>query len=211
MPSIAVLGPPGSGKSTFCYNFSRFLQKQGHDTAIANANYFCRHITYVPDYDVRAVKPIRKLYEKHQNEWPKFYEGMLKVLFEDAKISELRASTTLFLDMSIPLEYLIFYYSHMKTLYSISDRIILLSNENFRTRTGQSTILAASYLMEEVSGRQVVPVFNRPGFEKPERTKQATLFEMLFSGDPGEPNDVIEINAVERLGFRNLAEQLKLA
>ena len=210
MPTISVIGPPGSGKSTFCYNFSRFLEKQGTRTAIANANFFCKHITYVPDYDIRNKKDVKKAYTQHQDNWPKFFEEMLRFMEKDPKLSEMRSESTLFLDFSIPLEYLVFFYPHMKAFYGVSDKIVLLSSENFRTHGGQSTILATARLMEEVSGRQITPVFNRPGLEKPEKSKQATLFEMLFSGDPGEPNDVTEINAVERLGFKQLVRELKL-
>lgn len=210
MASVTVIGPPGSGKSTFCFNFADYLQNQGMKTSIANVNYFCKHIKYKPDYDVRNNKKIRKLYSKYEDSWPKFYAGMLSVLEKDEKISQMRADTTLFFDFSIPLEFLVFFYSHMKPFYSISDRIVLISSENFRTHGGHSTILAASRLLEEVSARHVIPVFNRPGIERPERHRQATLFEMLVSGDPAEPNDVLEINAVERMGFKALANELKL-
>lgn len=210
MASVAVIGPPGSGKSTFCANFASYLEKHGVATSIANANYFCKHITYKPDYDVRDRKAIKALYGKYKDEWPKFFSGMLKEMEKDEGLSALRAKTLLFLDFSIPIEYLMFFYPHMKSFYSISDKVVLLSGDNFRTREGQSTILAVARLMEEISGRQVNPVFNRPGLEKPEKTKQATLIDMFISGDPGEPNDVTEINAVERLGFKNLACEMKL-
>ncbi|MFA5247612.1 MAG: ATP/GTP-binding protein [Candidatus Micrarchaeia archaeon] len=210
MSSIAVVGPPGSGKSTFCFNYAKYLQKHGTSTSIANANYFCKHITYKPDYDVRENKEIRKAYKKHEDEWPKFYSSMLEIMAKDKLLSGLRDNSLLFLDFSIPLEYLLFFRHQMKSFYSLSDKVVLLSGENFRTHSGDSAIRAASKLMENVSGRQVTPVFNRPGIEKPQSARQATLIDALLTGDPDRPNDICEINAVERLGFDRLATELRL-
>ena len=210
MSSVAVVGPPGSGKSTFCFNYAKYLQKHGIGTSIANANYFCKHITYKPDYDVRENKDIRKAYKKHEDAWPRFYAEMFEIMSRDRRLSHLRDSSMLFLDFSIPLEYLLFFRHQMKSFYSLSDKVILLSGENFRTQSGDSAIRAVSKLMENVSGRQVTPVFNRPGIEKPEKARQATLIDSLITGDPDRPNDIWEINAVERLGFDGLAKELKL-
>lgn len=210
MASIAVMGPPGSGKSTFCFNFAKHLQKQGIKTSIANANYFCKHITYKPDYDVRDSKEIRKAYKKHEDQWPKFYAAMFEIMSRDRKLSALREESLLFLDFSIPLEYLLFFRHQMKAFYSLSDRVVLLSSENFRTHSGDSAIRATAKLMENVSGRQVTPVFNRPGIERPQSARQATLIDAILTGDPDRPNDILEINAVERLGFEALASELRL-
>jgi len=210
MASIAVVGPQGSGKSTFCFNFAKHLQKHGVRTSLANANYFCRHITYKPDYDVRNSKEIRKAYRRYKDQWPKFYAAMLETMSKDRKLSALRESSFLFLDFSIPLEYLLFFRHQMKAFYSLSDRVVLLSGENFRTHSGDSAIRATAKLMENVSGRQVTPVFNRPGLEKPQSERQATLIDAILSGDPDRPSDILEINAIERLGFEALAKELKL-
>jgi len=210
MASLAVMGPPGSGKSTFCFNFAKHMQKHGEKTAIANANYFCKHITYKPDYDVRDNKEIKKAYRKYEDQWPKFYAAMLEIMSHDKKLSALRENSLLFLDFSIPLEYLLFFRHQMKAFYALGDKTILLSGETFRTHSGDSAIRATAKLMENVSGRQVTPVFNRPGIEKPQSARQATLIDALLTGDPDRPNDILEINAVERLGFDALAKELRL-
>jgi Mrp family chromosome partitioning ATPase len=205
-----VVGPPGSGKSTFCFNFAKYLQKHGARTSLANANYFCKHITYRADYDVRDNKEIRRAHRKHADQWPKFYAAMLEAMARDKKLSSLREDSLLFLDFSVPLEYLLLLRHQMKAFYALSDRVVLLSGENFRTHSGDSAIRAAARLMENVSGRQVTPVFNRPGLEKPQAARQATLLDAILSGDPFRPSDILEINAVERLGFEALSRELKL-
>ena len=210
MSSVAVVGPPGSGKSTFCFNFAKHMQKHGLATSIANANYFCRHITYKPDYDVRNSKHVRKAYRKYGDAWPKFYMSMFEAMAKDQKLSALREKTLLFLDFSVPLEYLLLFRAQTKAFYSLSDKVVLLSGENFRTHAGDSAIRAVSKLMESVSGRQVTPVFNRPGLEKPETARQATLIEMILSGGSERPDGILDINAVEWLGFKALAQELRL-
>lgn len=41
-----VLGPPGSGKTTYCNGMQQFLQQNGRETAIVNMDPANEHLPY---------------------------------------------------------------------------------------------------------------------------------------------------------------------
>lgn len=41
-----VLGPPGSGKTTYCNGMQQFLQQNGRDTVIVNMDPANEHLPY---------------------------------------------------------------------------------------------------------------------------------------------------------------------
>lgn len=50
-----VIGPPGSGKSTYCDGMHQFLSAVGRPSSIVNLDPANDHTSYKPDLDVRSL------------------------------------------------------------------------------------------------------------------------------------------------------------
>ena len=54
-----VIGPPGSGKTTYCDGMSQFLKSLGRNVAIVNLDPANETIPYKPDIDVADLIQVR--------------------------------------------------------------------------------------------------------------------------------------------------------
>ena len=50
-----VIGPPGSGKTTYCEGMSQFLKSLGRTVAIVNLDPANEHVPYKADVDVAEL------------------------------------------------------------------------------------------------------------------------------------------------------------
>lgn len=56
MKAIALIGPRESGKSTLAFSFSKFLEKKGFKTGVANMGKSSKALKYKPFWDARSRK-----------------------------------------------------------------------------------------------------------------------------------------------------------
>ncbi|MFH1056353.1 MAG: hypothetical protein V1717_00970 [Candidatus Micrarchaeota archaeon] len=56
LKAIALIGPRESGKSTLAFSFSKFLEKKGFKTGVANLGEGSKALKYEPFWDVRSKK-----------------------------------------------------------------------------------------------------------------------------------------------------------
>ena len=54
-----VIGPPGSGKTTYCDGMSQFLKGLGRNVVIVNLDPANENIPYKPDVDVAELIQVR--------------------------------------------------------------------------------------------------------------------------------------------------------
>lgn len=59
-----VLGPPGSGKTTYCNGMQQFLQANHRDVAVINMDPANEQLPYVADVDVSEMVCLDKVMEE---------------------------------------------------------------------------------------------------------------------------------------------------
>ena len=70
MPTIfgqIVIGPPGSGKTTYCEGMSQFLKSLGRDVAIVNLDPANEHVPYTADIDIADLIQVKGHSDQHCN------------------------------------------------------------------------------------------------------------------------------------------------
>ncbi len=61
---LYVMGFAGSGKTTLVTNFSRYLSRQGYNTAVINLDPGVELLPYTPEFDVREIVSLREVMRK---------------------------------------------------------------------------------------------------------------------------------------------------
>ena len=80
MYRIAVIGGGGVGKSLLTFAFAKHLRKRGLDCATVNLDPGCKHLKYVPCFDLRA----RYSLDKAMKQFKLGPNGALKKIYEEA-------------------------------------------------------------------------------------------------------------------------------
>ncbi|XP_055372027.1 GPN-loop GTPase 2 [Condylostylus longicornis] len=61
-----VLGPPGSGKSTYCFEMSKYLREIGREVSIINLDPGNENMKYTPDIDIMNLIKVEDVMEFHK-------------------------------------------------------------------------------------------------------------------------------------------------
>lgn len=60
-----VIGPPGAGKTTYCYNEAQYLKKIGRQICLINLDPANEAISYKPDIDIRNLITLEEVMKVH--------------------------------------------------------------------------------------------------------------------------------------------------
>ncbi len=134
MKTIALIGPPQSGKSTLAFSFSKFLEKKGFKVAVANMGGSAKAPKYKPFWDVRDKKQAKQ------------------DLFKLAKSGGIEI---LLLDYTAPFE--AFFFSP-ETQLKKADVILLVFEANTAEHEDAETLAKA---LAQNLEKKVVPVENK--------------------------------------------------
>lgn len=60
-----VIGPPGAGKTTYCWKMAELLRKNGRNVILVNIDPANEMMTYKPDIDLRSLITLEDVMEQH--------------------------------------------------------------------------------------------------------------------------------------------------
>jgi CO dehydrogenase nickel-insertion accessory protein CooC1 len=200
MRVIAVCGQSGSGKSSLCFSFSKFLQKRGISCAIANFDPAAKRPPYSPDFDIRKHFPAKAFSKKAGGNQERACELALLEAIEDKRVwRELRDAGTevTLLDLRAPLDSLLF--AAGKSVLEHADKVVYVADAS--RASDYALFEKTCALLSSACEKPVVPVLN-----KAESVKRAK--SNLFAPSRDKPESVVFASAIERRGFDDLARQI---
>ena len=62
-----VIGPAGSGKSTFCHTIQEFCQVSGRTVHVVNLDPAAEHFNYTPTLDIRDLVSLDDVMVRHKS------------------------------------------------------------------------------------------------------------------------------------------------
>ena len=194
---IAVCGPAGSGKSSLCFSFSKFLQKHGVKCAVANFDPAAKRPPYVPDFDVRKRFPARSFSKKAGGNTDRACEMALQSSLESEETwRQLRAlgADSVLLDLRSPLDSLLFQAG--RGVLERADSVLYVADA---PHTGDYALFESTCaFLSRACEKPVFPVLN-----KSDSLKRAKA--TLFAPTRQKPKAVLLVSALERRGFDALA------
>lgn len=208
MSIISVTGAEGVGKSTFCYSFSKFLEKRGFSTAIANFDAGCKHIIYKPALDVRSYMPLRALLKQASGSFEKALEN---VYFKCVQHKQLRkhlqslAADIVFLDLRGGLD-LFLLGSGNAFLRAFADEILYLCDaRSLQKASALNSLGSTAALLEQATGLPALAIANKEDLAT--RSKKS-MQPMLEQASQAAHHKIFSISAVERSGYNELLAEL---
>ncbi len=202
---VAVVGAEGVGKSSFCYSFSKFLQKRGHSCGVANFDPACRRIKYEAAVDCRDYCDFKPLLKKSGSS-EKALEDFYSLSNSDKGLGKSLAAVRgdfLLLDLHAGLDSLLlgaageFLSSHASTILYIAGADSLWAD-------GFAPLIGIAAAIEERTGIRTLAVLNKAELLAG-RAKRKTL---LFQDKKFSETTALGVSALERSGFAQLASVL---
>lgn len=221
MKKIALIGGYGVGKSTLAFTFGKYLEKQGYSIEIANLDPGCKHLKYMPVFDIRKFHSI----EETMKESKLGPGGALRKIFENLSenkkfVKEINSikSDILILDFAGSLELFLLEGANdllKKTsdlVLFVCDRTAIKTEEDLLLLKSINAIQCMKYLLPTIT------VVNKTDLIKKEKQKKLptleggfqavneNLFKLLEAISRKQP--LVFVSAIERTGYSQLMDAI---
>ena len=218
MLRVAFIGGGGVGKSTLAYSFSKYLNKKGLKTRIANMDPGCKHVKYKPFFDLREHYSLDEVMSE-QCLGP---NGALKRIYRlAAKDDEVREGLqefkgdVLLLDTVGNMELFLF-EAQSNLIKGFSDIVFFVVDneciEDLVVLKALNAVQALKYCLPTITVANKSDLLKRgkkqrklKGFEAVDAHLKKLLEEI------GQNEKVVFVSAMDRRGFKALFDELNEA
>lgn len=225
---VALIGGGGVGKSMLAFALSRHLHKRGLNCSVVNLDPGCKHLNYVPVFDLRKYCSLDRVM-KQQRLGP---NGALKKVYEllatdeklAAKISEAAGrSDVAIIDTAGSLELFLF-EGTASLLKRIADAVIfVVDNEALKGEEDLLVLKTISAIQTVKYSKPTLTVINKADLvERAARSRRQHKLSLSRVGcsdaivdnlknlfeEIGKDQRIISVSALERTGLDELMDAL---
>lgn len=208
MRVVAVAGPEGVGKSSFCFSFSKFLQKRGISAEAANFDPACKRIKYKPAFDVRSHCKFSSFLRAAGGNSEKALEEVWLACAGDKKLLKhfhSVATNVVLVDLRTSLDSLAFGSARRFLRLLAPEKIFFLADATLLADSLAAACFSdAAALVEKATGAECIAIANKSDLLARRQQHKATLGSAFAPAS----QKIFYASALERSGFQQLLELL---